>query len=409
MSKAAWSVVAACGSGFLLSALIFFVLLQSASQTALLTSGKTDFKVPRAGAPTGFEQLNSTQLIDKLQEVATEGVGIHSTAWGDAFLAIDEEPKFMGGILGSAKPVVSPIMRELVRRGIAILPDLIEHLADSRPTKLVIKHECCFGSMWHGEEYSLRFYNPEQAFERQFASHQKNSRENQRLAQYTIRVGDLCYVAIGQIVNRRLNAIRYQPTACIVINSPVETPELAVAVKQDWAGLTIEQHILSLRQDAYSKDPFTTADLAMKRLAFYYPVEAEQLALDLLARPLYPLFKPNPFALKDQNPVTLRNQTALVESLAGLQSVKLEQAIHKVFQTAIQIETYYREDQVAVDNLSFACMSALIGKGYDQEFRAFIDKRISQEGNLPAWERAKPVRMDSKEKLAAWWKRLNKQ
>jgi hypothetical protein len=93
-------------------------------------------------------------------------------------------------------------------------------------------------------------------------------------------------VAIGEIVNRHLSAVRSQPTGCLVINSPVQTPTLAAAVKKDWTGLTVEQHKQSLSQDALSIYPSATS-AALSRLLFYYPKEGEALAWKLLARPVY--------------------------------------------------------------------------------------------------------------------------
>jgi hypothetical protein len=237
-----------------------------------------------------LSKLKVTELVDKLQEESEEGIGTHSTASASGFLANDEEPQFRGGILGSHKPKTSPVMRELVRRGVAALPDLIDHLNDKRATKLVLPHMSrIHGCMWHSNEYHPRSRDPKKhplgvdtALEGSVGSLKTGRFE----AKYAIRVGDLCYVAIGQIVNRSLKVLRYQPTLCIVINSPIETPALADAVKQDWAGLTVEKHRQSLYQDALSKYPYETAS-AMVRLHFYYPQEGEALALKLLARPLY--------------------------------------------------------------------------------------------------------------------------
>jgi hypothetical protein len=39
---------------------------------------------------------------------------------------------------------------------------------------------------------------------------------------YTVKVGDVCFALIGQIVGRQLLPIRYQPTGGMIINSPVE-------------------------------------------------------------------------------------------------------------------------------------------------------------------------------------------
>src|SRR5260370_38661669 len=87
--------------------------------------------------------------------------------------------------------------------------------------------------IWHSDEYSSRHREAG----RQPAG--VNTRDRERsIDRYTLRVGDLCYVAIGQIVNRHLSALRYQPTLCLVINSPVGTPALADVVRKEWTART---------------------------------------------------------------------------------------------------------------------------------------------------------------------------
>ena len=45
--------------------------------------------------------MNATvgELIEKLREESEEGVGFHSTAWAEAFVALDEEPRFSAGTM----------------------------------------------------------------------------------------------------------------------------------------------------------------------------------------------------------------------------------------------------------------------------------------------------------------------
>jgi hypothetical protein len=221
-----------------------------------------------------------SELIDGLRTESVEGLGTHSTAWADGFAAIDEEPEFRGGILGSSKPVISPVMKELVGRGAAALPELMSHLSDRRTTQLEIKLPFgSFGAMWHSDEYEPRYAEPEKQppnvnSERGFGERHIPERA------YKVRVGDLCYVAIGQIVNRRMNVTRYQPSGCVVINSPIETPTLAEAVKQDWGGLSAVEHKKSLMHDAL--DPEERAvQPALKRFQFYYPDAAKVFIANL--------------------------------------------------------------------------------------------------------------------------------
>ena len=44
----------------------------------------------------------------------------------------------------------------------------------------------------------------------------------------------MCFVAVGQIVGRGYAAVRYQPTACIVINSPTHDAKLRSDVRAAW-------------------------------------------------------------------------------------------------------------------------------------------------------------------------------
>ena len=221
------------------------------------------------------ERLSVTELIDRLQQVEHEGIGYHSTAWARGFVGVDEEAAFAGGVLGSHAPIVAPQLRELVRRGIAALPELLEHLPDSRDTSVTVGGHVLIEGRWFSNEYDPRDLPPET--ELPVIPHVPTWTEQDFTGSYTLRVGDLCFVAIGQIVNRRLYAVRYQPTSCLVVNSPVELPDLAEAVRNDWAGLDRTQHCQSLIHDLeLQRDPWR-AEEAWKRLSFYYPETAREL------------------------------------------------------------------------------------------------------------------------------------
>ena len=225
-----------------------------------------------------LDSLPTDELITRLTEESNQGIGSHTTAWASGFLAIDDEPRFSGGMLGSAKPVASPVMRELVRRGLAGLPLLIDHLTDSRPTKLTVGDG--FTGKWFADEYDAR---------NSASTKLPNVNTGRRIdfENYTLRVGDLCYVAVGQIVNRELNAVRYQPSQCLVVNSPVEFPALAAAVKSDWANLSAEAHRISLEGDSATPHRIFSPGAGLKRLVFYFPEAGEAWMLKLLKRPFY--------------------------------------------------------------------------------------------------------------------------
>jgi hypothetical protein len=78
-------------------------------------------------------------------------------------------------------------------------------------------------------------------------------------------------VLVGQIVNRDLVAVRYQPSGGIIINSPIEAPSLIERVKADWVGLDAPAHEASLLADIRTLDQVWQFGPAFARLRFYYP------------------------------------------------------------------------------------------------------------------------------------------
>jgi hypothetical protein len=101
---------------------------------------------------------------------------------------------------------------------------------------------------------------------------------------YIIKVGDICEVLIGQIVNRNLNAARYQPTAIVYVNSPIESNSLAERIRSDWSGLDAKAHEASLLLDLKNESAFVVYRSALSRLRFYYPKTYAVLAGDDLRK-----------------------------------------------------------------------------------------------------------------------------
>lgn len=96
-------------------------------------------------------------------------------------------------------------------------------------------------------------------------------------------MGDVCYALIGQIVNRNLLPIRYQPSAGLV-NSPIEAPVLIEEVKQNWADIDAKEHMASLLADARAGNDLWEYEPALRRLRFYYPDVYRQQAVGALEK-----------------------------------------------------------------------------------------------------------------------------
>jgi hypothetical protein len=206
---------------------------------------------PSAQSPATARNADAEKLIDELVTLDAEVVGayIFSGPQLNQFLANDQLPAIQDNVKGlnfkgSLPGTPPPAMRQLVKMGVPAVPSLLDHLTDARETKLVIEHRDPVGGMQYGDEYDPR-YRGDLAGAPAGVTWNANSRlvHNERAGQtYTIKVGDLCYVLLGQIVGRNLTAARYQATEFVVINSPVHTPALAEAARKDWAGLTPDQH-----------------------------------------------------------------------------------------------------------------------------------------------------------------------
>src|SRR4051794_18311356 len=187
---------------------------------------------PLASRPVA--QLSDAQLIDNLVEITNDEFSLRTNIFaGDAL------PR---GLLRLFGPALAPAFarEELVRRGAAAMPELLRHLDDARKTRAVIKG--MFGGITYSAEFDRngRTDNAHpagvvaDAFDRKKRVKLVNPPEGRS---YEVTVGDLCFDIIGNIVNRGYQPVRYQPTAIVIVNSPVLCPDLRDAVRAQWAGL----------------------------------------------------------------------------------------------------------------------------------------------------------------------------
>ena len=184
--------------------------------------------IPTYGGDYSKRSVN--QLIDDLAQIDSQSPGIDSAAIYEGFIADNSPGSFRGGLLGIAPPQVLPQMSELVRRGPLALPELIKHVDDRRPTKLEVGNKPsgrqvgvdAFMFMYFSDEFDPRV--PHWFGDKEWKGGSRPM-EKKFEGRYTVKVGDVCYVLIGQIVNRRLWAVRYEPSAGLVINV-VHPPKL---------------------------------------------------------------------------------------------------------------------------------------------------------------------------------------
>ncbi len=225
----------------------------------------TSITLTAAAQTNDCSKLSTEQLVDSLVQIDAATGGIVPTVSLSSFIVEDNLLCLFDDFVGSPAPKIFPPMRELVKRGITALPVLIKHLTDDRATKLTIDKRFIF-------QYMSDEYDPKDR-----AGRGKHM-EKWFTGAYTVKVGDVCYALIGQIVNRKLYSVRGQPTCGLVINSPIETPSLVEAVKKDWGAADQKMHRESLVHDVrYRTDGNWFFEPTLTRLRYYYPEEYNRL------------------------------------------------------------------------------------------------------------------------------------
>ncbi|MCH8980145.1 MAG: hypothetical protein IH945_13030 [Armatimonadetes bacterium] len=238
------------------------------------------------------------KLIDDLQSYSEWNAGINLTPWYREFIVLDEEPQYKGELSDSERPTVYPALRKLIQLGAHALPHLISHLSDDRATKFTF-----VAGAFSGQLYTESYYDPRSLSPARVPKGIKTPRHwggagfggdgGGGFTEYTVKVGDICYIAVGQIVNRNLGVLVTISNGPTTLNSPIESPALARAVKRDWAGLTPKEHMRQLETDSYSqmlstyRQLLSKSPLALRRVMYYYPDEGEKVAVRLLGREIY--------------------------------------------------------------------------------------------------------------------------
>ncbi len=249
-------------------------------------------------SPVAASSQMPEQLIDRLTRIDCHGPGLYNYWPYDDFWAVLGDAWHAGAPPpGSGPPDCIPdAMRELVRLGPKALPALVKHISDARPTRIKVGSKLDPKVMYVGDQLFAGEYDP------RVRAYREPCKDEACTARsfddpYTVKVGDVCFVLIGQIVNRELVAARYQMTGYLIVNSPVETPWLATKVRADWTGMSAGGLRASLLADLRSltapsvpgykrpsRDKETDEEResedflldrlragALRRLRFYYP------------------------------------------------------------------------------------------------------------------------------------------
>jgi len=261
---------------------------------ALWMAGCEGTQEDSAKAPTQpsahlLRGVPTAALIDSLAGLTSEHYAVHSNIIGIGERIGEGRDQMPPGLMmmHEAHPPPSEAMRELVRRGASAVPLLVEHLSDTRPTKVPIPKMM---NMWFGYEYDCNTRTtptpPDVNLRWPDARRSKARSTPQKVPEF-LAVGDICYDLLGTIVNRHFESVRYQPSLIIVINCPSALKEVREAATTEWRHLTPELHRQRLLGDVREPDHPWRAAHAIALLSEYYPEAVESAALGRLAKPIY--------------------------------------------------------------------------------------------------------------------------
>lgn len=177
-------------------------------------------------------------LIARLADVSRPGVGYSQTFGGSDFLPVPGHVRARSLTWTDNGLEDAPALRDLVAIGPDALPFLLAALGDDTRTKLTFRHRGTRGVFREGEttlsdELPGNPLNPREVGV--IDPPGRAAGRSGHVETYTVKVGDLCLVAVGQIVGRPYTAARYQMTSCTVLNSPVEDAVYRGRVRSIWA------------------------------------------------------------------------------------------------------------------------------------------------------------------------------
>ncbi|MEM9369010.1 MAG: hypothetical protein AAGD07_23730 [Planctomycetota bacterium] len=144
------------------------------------------------------------ELVEQLVEVSAPDTGYSQFFSGSNFLPYKDSEQLGTLILGATQRENSPVLVELVEAGFSAVPELMEHLGDDR--KVGLPPIESGGFMWiaFDNEYDFNRATMERA--PQGVNLDSRGKAAEQPDRHAITIGDLCFVALGQIFNRHWSA-----------------------------------------------------------------------------------------------------------------------------------------------------------------------------------------------------------
>jgi hypothetical protein len=384
-----------------LGAIAFLLTVSFANSASEIRATSDAVQIKIISVDPAISRLSTEELIDRLRDESnneftilnrdgTTSKSSYAPAFEHAFLPVDtpvQHQRRGPGLFFDRRPT-SAVMAEIVSRGISALPALLTHLSDAGSTQITWpafperyrrSGNFFMGSMRIGDYYEYR--NADKSRQPKGVNTELSGQGRSFSPEefYTFKVADLCFRAVGQIVNRAMNPETSGPfyvgthelgvmgNASLLV-SPIESPALAAGARMEWSGLTAKDHEQALRDDVANRHGdsfvFMRALGALQRLLYYYPQSGREVAQALLTESL--------------TETDYYNYADLVVALDPFQWDGLDETVFNLYQSVVQDNPTTRSGRLLKFDLTFACAKRLVHRGHDKDFEDFFRGQIDQ-------------------------------
>lgn len=247
---------------------------------------RPDITRERSPGATEAEAEHIRGLIRQLAAIDDQWIPPRASWNFGSFSPIEAMPGPGARFVTSRQVPSPPALRELVALGPKSLPFLLDALDDRTPTNAAVRED--FGTIQFERNLGVNPANPaERAMCDAWLEPVRGLHAGSYRKKYTLKVGDLCLDAIGQIVGRHYPCLMWMPGGSFLVRSPTRDARMCRQVRAIWSGDDAAQMLFdSLRidgategiPDGDSLGSWTIgADLqihAVERLLYYFPAES---------------------------------------------------------------------------------------------------------------------------------------
>ncbi|MCA8913922.1 MAG: hypothetical protein KDB90_00820 [Planctomycetes bacterium] len=180
-------------------------------------------------------------------------------------------------------------LRRIIGAGVEAIPILLEHLNDVRPLKS--QPTSALSASGVRPVYlrlATSFEDDSLKLQSSRISKARAALKSSPAEGYELTVGDLCYFAIGQIVNRPYFPMQYVGTFQIAVESPQVFPEIVDEMRAQWGDLTVPRHRELLKKDLAQSEVLSKRANAYARMATFYPAALSEALCEVMAKEDHP-------------------------------------------------------------------------------------------------------------------------